>query len=180
MSELDQNRLNSDLKWLYDRYRTAHYNALYYGERLSSERKKNRYIEITVAFTTPGAIGGVAIFGVGENDWIVLLGIVASILAAIKPILNISDNIQRYTRLFNSYKEIVSELKLLVEKVRSDQDFTDEARYRFASQAKKMGDLDALDDPKMDAVREKRCYDKVNEMFPPSYFWHPPKVELSQ
>ena len=137
MSELDQHRLNSELKWLYDRYRTAHYNALYYGEGLVSERKKNRRFEIAVAFTTPGAIGGLAIFGTAEHGVIILLGIVASVLAAIKPILNISDSIQRHTRLFTSYKEVAAELKLLVERVRSEQDFTEKTRFRFADLAKK-------------------------------------------
>lgn len=174
--ELELNRLNSELKWLYDRYRTANYNALYYGEALSTERKRNRYIEIAVAFTTPGAIGGII---ATEHGAVLLIGIIASILAAIKPILNISDNIQRYTRLFTSYKEVASELKLLVEKVRSEQDFTAETRLRFVSQAKKMSDLDSLDDPKMNEIREKRCYEEVNRKFPPNYFWHPPKQELS-
>ena len=178
MTELNQERLNSELKWLYDRFRDAHYNAFYYGEALSSERRKNRRFEIAVAFTTPGAIGGLVAFG-GTQE-VVALGVGASILAAVKPILNISDNIQRYTRLFNSYKEVAAELKLLVEKVRSDQDFTEEARLRLLSQAKRMGDLDALDDPKMDTIREKECYDRVNKMFPPSYFWHPLKEEVSQ
>ena len=178
--EFELHRLNSDLKSLYDRYRTAYYNALYYGEKLVAERKKNRLIEIVVAFSTPGAIGSVAIWGTTEHYAVILLGIGASVLAAIKPILNVGDNIQRYTRLFTSYKEIAAELKLIVEEVRSDQDFTPETRLRFATQAKKIGDLDTLDDPQMDRIREKRCYEKVNKMFPPNYFWHPSKEKLSK
>lgn len=171
----DYDRLSSELIHLYDQYRTAQYNVLYYGKKLNLTKKKSRFIDGAIALTAPGTMGFWIVLG--EVEWGIgaaqILGTIAAIAAIAKTIYNISDNIQRYTRLHTTYNEITAELEQLVEKVKRDRDFTQDTRIRFDIQVKRMGTLAALDDPEMNPAEEERCYATVNDQIPPSQFWLP-------
>lgn len=175
MTERHYDRLSSELIHLYDQYRTAQYNVLYYGKKLNSTRKKSRFIDGVIALTAPGTMGFWIVLG--KVEWGItaaqILGTIAAIAAIAKTIYNISDNIQKYTRLHTTYNEITAELEQLVEKVKRDRDFVENTRIRFDIQVKRMGTLSALDDPEMDPAEEERCYATVNEQIPPGQFWLP-------
>ena len=175
MPSQETERISNQVTWLYNEYRTALYNAAYYGKRLKKTKRLNFTIEAILALAAPGFIG----------TWLFLddlfipkiLGLVASIVAVIKPLSSISDNLQRYTRLYTTYNEIAAELEQLVEKVRVEQDFSPETSIRFGIQVKRMGSLAAFDDPEMSPEEEEVCYKKVNEQIPADTLWLPTAVE---
>ena len=177
MTEQDRTteRLSAQVVFLYDQYRTARYNALYYGKRLKKTKRQNFILEAIIALAAPGSIGTWFVFGTAEYGLLFakVLGAFASVAAIIKPLSSTSDNLQRYTRLNTTYNEIASELGQLVEKVRIEQDYSRETQIRFDVQAKRMGTLAALDDPEMAPEEEDRCYQRINEQVPADSLWIP-------
>ena len=175
MSERHPESLRNELLHLYDQYRTAQYNVLYYGKKLNSARKTSRYIDLLIAFAAPGVMGFWVVLG--SKEWAIMiaqiLGSIAAFTAIAKSAYNISENIQRYTRLHTTYNEVAAELEQLVARAKRDRDFKDETRIRFDIQVKRMGTLAALDDPEMNPDEEERCYAVVNEQIPPSELWLP-------
>ena len=163
--------LKAKLHILYQEYRVAYFNALFYGERLHRTRLKNRIAEVVIAITTPGFIGSFFLF----ESWIgpSVVGGIASVIAVIKSSSSMSEDLERHTKLYISYNEIYSELEILVLKVKSEQGFTDEIRIRMDSQLKKMKSLAPLDDTRVKECDELKFYNLVNEKIPADTLWMP-------
>ena len=169
--EIDRDKLKAKLHILYQEYRVAYFNALFYGNRLHKTRLKNRVAEIFIAITTPGFMGSFFLF----ECWIAptVVGGLASFVAVLKSSSSISEDLERHTKLYISYNEIYSELEILVIKVKSEQDFTAETKIRMESQLKKMKNLAPLDDTKVKACDELKFYNMVDEKIPADSLWMP-------
>ena len=169
--EIKRDILKAKLHILYQEYRVAYFNALFYGERLHRTRLKNRIAEVFIAITTPGFMGSFFLF----ESWIAptVVGGLASLVAVLKSSSSISEDLERHTKLYISYNEIYSELEILVIKVKSEQDFTEETKIRMESQLKKMKSLAPLDDTKVKECDELKFYNMVNEKVPADRFWMP-------
>ena len=175
---LQDERLTNKILTLYDLYRTASYNVLYYGRRLSRTKKMSTIFQCAIILFAP--CSAIIWFLKGEvpyGDFIAggLISL-ASVAAILKQIFVKDNDIERYTRLFMSYNEIESELGRLSEKIRIDKEYSEKIETRFNVQDKRMATLVALDDPKMNHQEEELCYDKVNKQIPAESLWMPPLI----
>ena len=111
----DTTVLRNQLKVIYDDYRTALLNRKYYGERLHKYRTINRTVEFVIAAGATGSsIAAWAIWGseTGQIAWASIAG-ASSLIAIGKPIVNITGDIERYTKLYAGYSTIFLQIKKL-------------------------------------------------------------------
>ena len=172
-------RLTAEVNAVYDQYRTSLLNVKYYGGNLKRVKRLNFWLELVLAAAAPGAVGSWALWR--SSEWGIVfsggLAVLAGILALAKPLLQLSAQIERYTRLYVSYGEIACELERLVEEIGIEQAMSPEMVYRYRHQAERMGRLSHLDDPKPNRTVLTRIQKEVNEEIPADNFWIPQVVE---
>src|ERR1700722_6185071 len=122
-------KVNAQLGVIYDTYRTALLNKLYYGARLESYRKINMWVEILIAIgATTSGVSGFALWKIepyGPIVWGAFAGLVA-VLAIAKPFLQFSKAIERYTKLHTGHLYNSLALYQLVANIRREQALTKE------------------------------------------------------
>ncbi|MGO9137256.1 MAG: hypothetical protein ACLP9S_04645 [Syntrophales bacterium] len=156
-------------------YRTASMNRKYYGYRLSSVRRINIVLEIAVAVGTSSAIAGWVIWkstSVGELLWAILAGI-STLIAVVKPIINLSRQIEKYTKLFIGHGDVYYELQTIVLDIMKMKDYSTQSDQAFKSALEKMKKFAADDDPKPNKKLLRKCYDEVNKEIPMDSLWWP-------
>src|ERR1700683_3180401 len=109
MSVVDPAAAVPVLKAIHDEFRSAALNAKYFGYRLDRYQLGNKVLEIVIALgaTTGTGIAGFAIWknGAGTTAWGIISG-ASIILAAVKPIIDLPKQIERYSKLASSYATI--------------------------------------------------------------------------
>lgn len=167
-------RLQSRLTDLYNEYGDAFINRLYYGDRLAKVKRWNLALEAAIAIGTSSAVGAWAIWRQdgGEAAWAVLAGI-ATVLAILKPILQLPKQIERYSRLFSGHGAACEDLESLVKTVRTARSYpkqVDDRRREIHERVKKLAEDD-------DPVFNRKLIAKVSREVlrdrPRSYFWWP-------
>ncbi len=166
--------VGASLHYLYDAYRTALLNRKYYADRLVTRQRWNLALEVILAVGTSGTIGGWAIWkqGVGPGVWAAVAGFVA-LIAILKPLLQLSKAIERYSKLFIGYTELHNELQRVVLEVQTCKTLTDEMWRCFQSALTRHSKLALEDDARPAERLRRRCYDEVNREIPPSELWMP-------
>lgn len=143
----------AQLQYIYDAYRIAALNKKYYGRRLASYRRLNFWIEIAIAIGTTGSggIAGLAIWGTlpGSYMWLVLSGI-AAVLAVVKPVLQLADRIENYTKLYAGYVGAFVELQDICEEISVAHAITDGLKERYGRSRKILRELAPLAEPDPD------------------------------
>ena len=108
------------LKQIYDAYRTALMHSRYYAYRLKTYKRWDKILEIALAVGTSGTIASLTIWktGYGEYTWAIIAGL-SAFLAILKPILNIQNDIERYSQLhitrlsiFQDFQQLVSDISI--------------------------------------------------------------------
>ena len=177
MSEKDIKQLSTRLIDLYDKYRTAMLNRKYYGIRLSNFQKTNLWIEISIAIGTSSALGSWAIWkdGYGVFAWAIIAGF-SAVLAVIKPLLQLSKQIERYSKLFAGHSDVLFDFETLIDKVRRIENFTEDMEQTYERALERLRILAPQDDPKPSLKLLKYCYQEVNRQIPPEHLWMPTEV----
>jgi hypothetical protein len=107
----------TQLRYIYNSYRTALLNRKYYGSRLVLSQRYNSVMEIAIAVGAAGSggVAGLAVWGTitGQYAWLWISGI-ATVLGVVKPILQIGAKIENYTKLYSGYSNVYLELKSVV------------------------------------------------------------------
>ena len=163
------------LNSLYDNYRTALMNRMYYGSRLASSRKTNRAIEIAVAVGSSGAIASWALWqstDLGITAWAVLTG-VSTVLAVVKPIVNYAKEIERYGKLFVGHGSLYYDLDSIVRHVAATKSVDDDDRARYERALDRRNEMAGDDDPKPNRKLVLKLQDRVDQMVPPESLWLP-------
>jgi hypothetical protein len=172
--ELDSTR--TQLRYIYNSYRTALLNRKYYGSRLASYQKYNSAMEIAIAVgaTGSGGVAGLAVWGTitGQYTWLWISGI-ATVLGVVKPILQLGTKIENYTKLYSGHSNIFWELKGVVEDVEVHKSLPLELTEQYESIRKRITDLGGLDDPTPDKGLIVKFQTEVNEELPPESLWVP-------
>lgn len=104
--------------------------------------------------------------------WLVLAGLVA-IIAILKPILQLSKAVERYSKLLVGYTALYNELQGLVLEVKTRKTLTDEMWRCFRGQLSRLSKLDLEDDARPSQRLAHRCYEEVNNEIRPSELWMP-------
>jgi len=157
-------------------YRTALLNRKYYGYRLSVVKKRNTALEIVIAVGTSSAVGAWAIWqstAVGANAWAVLTCL-AALFAVVKPILNLSKDVERYSKLFVGHGDVYYDLQAITMELARVRGYTDKIRETFESVLKRIKQLGIEDDPKPNEKLHRRCFEEVKTEIPVNSLWWPP------
>lgn len=172
-THVDQS-LDRSLIQLYRQLRNEMFNRDYYGCLLHRRRRLDRIFQFTIAFGSSSAIGGWAIFGQGGGEmvWAIIAGLTA-VVAIAQPILNLSKDIERYSKLFSAHALIYEELERIVAEVEVKQDFPPALRKTFVDAWKRRSPIATEDDPKLNMRLARACQATVNRRWPKDRFWMP-------
>ena len=87
---------------------------------LDEVRRLNTRLEVAIALGTSAAIASWAIWktGSGEYAWLVISGL-ATLLAVIKPIINLPKQIERYSKLFVGHGDAQFDLERIAQQVKA-------------------------------------------------------------
>jgi hypothetical protein len=160
---------------LYSFYRTVLMNEKYYGYQLQFYKRWNRYSEIAVAVATSASIGAWKFWqtDVGREAWLVIAS-VATVVAVLKPILQLSKEIERYSKLHIGYCGLYFDLSALVDEVKVAGAFTREMMKEQKQAYERHKNLSLQLDGKESDRLVRKCMAEVNRQIPKETLWMPP------
>lgn len=156
-------------------YRTALMNRRYYGYRLSVVKTWNAVLEIVIAVCTSSAVGAWAIWkstSVGANVWAVLAGL-ATLFAVVKPFLNLSKHVEKYSKLFVGHGDVYYDLKIITTELSRVRDYTDKIHEAFGRALERIKQLAPEDDPKINEKLRRRFFEEAKKEIPVESLWWP-------
>jgi len=159
---------------VYDRFRTARMNAIYYGRQLTFYRRTSICFDAIIAVSGPSAAGAWAIWK--EEPWSYLyavLGSIAVVLSVLKPIFGFQRSIERYSKLWARYTDITCQLESLVAEIKTRQGWTDEFNKVVEDCARRMRELSGDDDSSCNTKALERIKKEVEDEIPADSFWMP-------
>jgi hypothetical protein len=168
----------NSIKNLYDQFRTVYLNRKYYGYRLQRIQSLDKGLEISIAIGTSSAIAGWSLWNlkVGSTIWTIYGGLIA-LLAIIKPFLQLSKQIERYTKLFIGYGDMYFDLELLVNEVGRTRQYSREMDISYRKTIERLKQFSADDDPQPARRLITKFMKEVNNEKPASGFWWPQKIK---
>ncbi len=178
MSNIPNNNVNieTQLRYIYNSFRTALLNKKYYGEKLSNYQKYNLAMELAIAIGagSSGGIAGLAIWGTlsGQYAWLTISGL-ATALSVIKPILQTGKHIERYTTLHAGHSNVYLDLKSIVEDIETSRCVPTELASQYHAIRKRIVELGGLDDPRPDKSLIIKLQAQVNREILPESLWVP-------
>jgi len=167
--------LYDSVKTVNNTYRTALMNRRYYGYRLSVVKRRNTILEIVIAVGTSSAVGAWAIWkstSIGANVWVVLAGL-ATLFAVVKPFLNLSKHVEKYSTLFVGHGDVYYDLKIILTELARVGDYTDKMHEAFGRALERIKQLAPEDDPKINEKLRRRCFEEVEKEIPVESLWWP-------
>jgi hypothetical protein len=166
----------TQLRYIYNSYRTALLNRKYYGHRLTLFQKYNTVAEIFIAIGAAGSggVAGLAIWGsiTGQYAWLFISGI-ATVLGVVKPVLQFGRHIENYTKLYAGHSNVYLDLKSVVEDIEVSRSLPPKLADKYESIRKRIVELGGLDDPKPDKKLILKLQGQVNEEIPAESLWVP-------
>jgi hypothetical protein len=168
--------LIAKLDRIYDLRRNCLLNELYYGRRLSLFSRLSLGLEVVV-------VVGAGTSGV--SGWIIwttypglkavwaLIAAVATLLAALKPVLNIGARIKRYGTLFSGYRQLSISMAGVVEDIAEAHGVPAEIERDVDRVRSRYRTLAADDDPRPAAKLIQSLQDEVNRRVPVTSLFYP-------
>jgi hypothetical protein len=169
----DQDRALLEL--IYDQYRTSLLNVKYYGHELTKLKQRNLFAEIVIAIGATGStVAGWATLQekIGVPLWGVVAG-TATILATIKPIIRLGEQIEKFARLHSEHNGNYIALKRLCSEIKQFKKVTPEMRTRYAEISKKHDELARDDPPRPSRRLIERFQQEVITEIPVETLWMP-------
>jgi hypothetical protein len=132
----------------YRLYRESRINQKYYAHRLVVYSRYNFAYEVALAIGGSGAIATWAIWksGTWHSVWAVIIGFVA-VLAALKPLLQLGKQIERYSQRHAEWNTHYLELKDLVEAIQTARTIDSEMLNSFEAARARQKKIRTADDP---------------------------------
>jgi hypothetical protein len=163
---------------LYDTYHKVCVNRKYYSYRLETLKQWNTVIEVLIAIGVSSSSVSAAVLlagDIGNAAWGILGGVV-SILAIVKPFLQLPKQIERYSRLFVGNNAATFELKKLVDEVQERRALTPEIEVKYAAALERLRDVEVDEDPIQNKRLITRFEAEVNADVPEKKLWSPRKT----
>jgi hypothetical protein len=173
---LDRQQIAAHLTELYTLQCRAALNKDYYGALLARYQSINTWIEILIAAGTTGsglsAISDVWSTRYGQYLW-GMLALTSAILAIAKPILQLNQTIEQFSKLFTGHSDIYASLLLLTSRIKRRAEMTDEMVSTFEAAELRFLELAQEDHPKPNLKILRRCEEAVRKRHPPEEAWYP-------
>ena len=159
---------------LYDEYRTALMNAKYYGENVSQLKFWALIIDIALVLGTSSAFAGLAVWRnpAGANIWSVILAC-SALAAALRPILKMTDKLDRCAKLQYGYLEIYYRIQSLTGDIRQAGEVTHELEARATEIEDRFRGLELEGDAYQNPKKLLKAQEEVERAFPLRAFGFP-------
>ncbi|HEY0323796.1 MAG TPA: hypothetical protein VGC66_22780 [Pyrinomonadaceae bacterium] len=145
---VDDNKFEGLSRKIYDDYRTALLNQLYYACRLARYKRYNLLYEIILALGTSGTIAAWYAWrtDTGKIAWAFYAGVVA-ILTVIKPIVNLPREIERFSKQNAGYRDVYYDLNQLIDDIELNLYINGKMLDLYGATKKRSRELAPDDDP---------------------------------
>lgn len=165
---------------IYNWYRTARLNVLYYEEALKRWAFAVRAHDIVIALSgigSPFAFWQHSSQPLMRQAWFYLT-IIAAISALLKPILRWENQLRLYAELHTHYCDLYMDLKCLVEDISADGDLTPKSNTAFEHCRTKFKDLERKEPPP-NMKKIKRLEERVKLEIDVNKCWFPAEHEVA-
>jgi hypothetical protein len=162
---------------VYNEIRTARLNIKYLQRKIRSLRNVNLIYEITLAVATSSAVAGFSFWqdATGKAIW-AAIGVVATLLAVVKPILQLSDVLRGKQELLASYMILDHDLNTIRGEIQFKGKYDDALKRQFLRALERKAELVKKDTGS--GVNERlrhRCFEEVLRELPSESFYIPPE-----
>jgi hypothetical protein len=105
---------------VYDEFRTTRLNIKYYTVLLNTLQQRQNVIDIAIAISAPGsAIAGFVFWNSDLGHWVwQVFAVVAALLAIIKPIIKINDQIDILKEIVSGYAALECDIEILIAEIK--------------------------------------------------------------
>jgi len=163
---------------VYDDYRSAMMNVKIQECCIQRLRRQNYLIEIPLAILASSTVAGLWFWSgaVGGEAW-KYLGVLAALLAVVKPIMKIPDKIQDRGEMLVSLSVIENELEKLVKRISHDKKYEDTLFKRY----NRILDMKGEHKKKYQTAKyqqvskrlKRKCVQEVEQLYPGTKFFVP-------
>jgi hypothetical protein len=147
----DQRNLQHPVWDIYDEYRTARLNVRINEYHLANCKKWDFFIEFILALTASSSVASFWFWqdATGQTVW-KYLSVLTAVLAVLKPMLDLSGKIQKYSEILSDFKSLEHDFHklaiLINQQQRYDNEFKDQFYYlldqkRFINQKTNEGTI---------------------------------------
>jgi hypothetical protein len=161
---------------IYNSYRQQLLNSMYYTARLATYRKYNLWMELAIAVgaTGSGGIATLAIWGsiTGQYAWLTISG-VAALLGVIKPVLQLSKEIEKFTGLSTGHSSVYYDLKHLAEDIAISRSIPQGIVEKFSSIRERVANLGFHPAAHSHTALIQKLQAQVNDAIPLEKLWYP-------
>lgn len=161
---------------LYKHYRTALMNAKFYARRIERLKRISMASDILTAAVASAAFGSLAVWksGIGTNIFTVLLG-ASALISALRPVLRITDKVDRYSKLHYGYLEVYYRIDFLIAEMKGAAHVTPEQISKASEIADKFMALELEGDAHQSPKILLKYQDEIDLAIPPDQLWLPPE-----
>lgn len=157
-----------------DDFRDAAFNRRYYSCLLARSKRVNLMLDVVVAIGTSGAIAAWNVWQHGPGTFVwKSLAAVATLVALVKPFLNLPKEIERYSELVTGWANVFYDLKQITVRMRTCGAITDEIWSAFEPTQQRVKELGVKDDPSIDKRLQRRCFEDIKKQIPSDALWWP-------
>ncbi|HEV2805470.1 MAG TPA: hypothetical protein VGW57_11140 [Chthoniobacterales bacterium] len=159
---------------VYDQMRTARLNVKCLTCEIRRIERQSKTIEIVLALSGASSIGALSFLqsGSGKTAWSVF-GIVAMVLALLKPIFPLTDKRVKKERLLASYRILEHDLYCITVGIKERHAYDDQAKREFRSALARKEGLMVHSEGTCSKRILRRCQAAVNSELPLDSFYIP-------
>lgn len=167
----DQYQLACDAN---DAYRRSRMNVKYYGCRLVSLQRRNRAMEIIIAVGTSGTVAALSLWNYPNGKTILgILAGAAAILSLAKPIIDLSSEIARCSKMWAAYNGLEATFERITRDMRINNDIRPEIASAIGTALDTYASLANNEDPNPDRKLLQRAKDEAAAELPKKHLWWP-------
>ncbi len=160
---------------VYGQYRTARLNVRYYEARLKTLSRRSFWMEFLLAVSTTSSVTGFWFWQtvVGGYIW-KAFGILAILLAVLKPLLKLTDKIQLKTEMLTDYRSLAHDFQKLTFSIKQNHKYDKALSNQFSVLVDKTGEIIRKHtDGNINQNLRRRCHQIVKNELPASIFFVP-------
>lgn len=170
---MDRAQVRRYLCDLYDDYRTVALNQRYYACHLAMVRRINLASEVIIAAGTSAAVGAWASDADLTVWWWRLVAGIAVVLAVVKPFMNLSGIVERYSKLWTGYTDLYLVITEQIRAIRRVETVPAGVEREIDVAKDRLHRLSLEDDARPSKWLVRRCVREVNQEIPPASLWLP-------
>jgi len=170
----DYTRIQARVATLHDFYRTSLMNARYYARRLHAFKIGNLVADVVVALTASAAFVGLVVWRSDEGTWLLATLVATSaIISALRPVLRVSDTIDRYSKLHYGYLELFYRIESLVSEMRSVERIDEDHLHRATELSDRFRALELEGDAYQNQKKLLKDQEDIERTIPADRLWLP-------